>query len=133
MGRHDCDEITGAIDSMSHVAHPVVACHTAGWFFEQSRKGYVYGLGVMDDYAGEVPAGFEIRSIPASYYLVFFHPPFDYIRNCEEVMNRVENLAWNYDPAARAFRWHDGLRQVYQRHSPELLGYEVLRPVIIAR
>lgn len=101
MGRHDCDEITGVVESMSHVAHPMVTCYTAGWFFEKGRRGYLYSLGVADDYAGEVPAGFEIRSIPASYYLVFFHWPFDYIRHCEEVMNRVETLAWNDDPAGR--------------------------------
>jgi AraC family transcriptional regulator len=129
MGKHDCDEITGIIDSMSHVAHPVVTCHTAGWFFDQGNKGYLYGLGVVDDYTGEVPAGFEIRTIPASYYLVFYHPPFDYMQHCEEVMNRVESLAWGFDPLTRGCKWNEQVRQVYQRHAPETLGYEVLRPV----
>lgn len=32
--RHACDSICGTIDSMSHVSHPIVTCHTAGWFYE---------------------------------------------------------------------------------------------------
>ncbi|MDE7477796.1 MAG: AraC family transcriptional regulator, partial [Lachnospiraceae bacterium] len=49
-GRHDCDVICGTIDSMSHVSHPIVTCHTAGWFYDNGTKGYFYGLGVPTDY-----------------------------------------------------------------------------------
>ena len=66
-GRHDCDAICGIIDSMSHIMHPVVTCHTAGWFYENGRKGYFYGYGVPENYEGEIPEGFEVREIPASY------------------------------------------------------------------
>ena len=82
-GRHNCDEVCGTIDSMSHVSHPIVTCHTAGWFYDNGTKGYFYGFGVPADYDGVIPEGFEIRTIPASDYLVFFHPPFDYLKDCE--------------------------------------------------
>ena len=42
-GRHNCDEVCGTIDSMSHVSHPIVTCHTAGWFYDNGTKGYFYG------------------------------------------------------------------------------------------
>ena len=128
-GRHDCDTTCGTIDSMSHVAHPVVGCHTAGWFYEKGKKGYFYGFGTVSDYAGPIPDGFEARDVPAGYYLVFSHPPFDFLKDCAAVMNRVEDLAWNFDPASVGFRWDEDARPDYQRHLPETLGYEVLRPV----
>lgn len=127
--KHNCDQITGIIDSMSHVSHPIVTCHTAGWFHENGKKGYFYGFGVPADYDGIVPNGFEIKTIPASDYMVFFHPPFDYLKDCGEVMHRVESLAWQYDPEIKGYEWNETLCQDYQRHYPEVIGYEVLRPI----
>ena len=126
---YDCDKTCGIIDSMNHIMHPVVTCHTAGWFYEDGRRGYFYGLGVPLDYKGEIPKDFEIREFPESYYLVFFHPPFDYLKDCGEVMGRVEKLAWNFDPATKGYEWNEAACQDYQRHYPEVIGYEVLRPV----
>ena len=45
------------------------------------------------------------------------------------VMNAVENLAWNYDPHSLGYEWNEDERPDYQRHCPEGLGYQVLRPV----
>lgn len=127
--RHDCDKICGTIDSMSHVSHPIVTCHTAGWFYEKEQKGYFYGFGVPADYDGVVPEGFEIRTVPASDYMVFFHPPFDYLKDCSEVMGKVESLAWNFDPNTKGYEWNEEICPDYQRHFPEVIGYEVLRPI----
>lgn len=127
--RHDCDKTCGVIDSMSHIADPVVTCHTAGWFYENEKRGYFYGFGVPSDYSGEIPEGFEVRDFPGGHYLVFFHPPFDYLKDCGEVMNRVEKMAWNYDPSSKGYEWNEQECQCYQRHYPEVIGYEVLRPV----
>ena len=127
--KHDCDTICGIIESMSNVSHPIVTGHTAGWFYENGKKGYFYGFGVPDDYDGEIPEGFELRSFPASYYMVFYHPPFDYVKDNGEVMGRVDNLAWNYKPESEGWAWNEEVCQDYQRHNPEELGYEILRPV----
>lgn len=142
--RHDCDQVCGIIESMGDRSHPVVTAHTAGWHYVDGQRRYFYGLGVPEDYNGPVPEGFEIRSFPGSYYLVFFHPPFDYMEDNGEVMRRVEELAWNYDlenegaassglsTSARGsgrFQWNEEVCQCYQRHYPEGIGYEVLRPV----
>lgn len=127
---HNCDEVCGIIDSISHLSHPCVGPHMAGWKLENGERHYFYGLGVPVDYDNEIPKGFEIKEFPASYYMVFFHPTFDYQRNNEEVMGRVENLAWNFNPAVKGFAWNEKICQDYQRHYPEVLGYEVLRPVI---
>lgn len=127
--KYDCDKICGVIDSMSHVSHPIVTAHTAGWFWKNGKRCYFYGFGVSADYEGVVPEGFEIRSVPASDYLVFYHPPFDYLKDNAEVMGRVEELAWNFDPKTKGYEWNEEQCQDYQRHYPEVIGYEVLRPV----
>ncbi len=140
---HDCDRVCGAIESMRDSAHPVVTPHTAGWVRTNGKREYFYGFGVPEDYSGPVPEGFELRNFPASYYLVFYHPPFDYMENNGEVMRRVEELAWNYDlnkpgsdpggistaEHAGKFQWNEEVCQCYQRHYPEGIGYQILRPV----
>ena len=81
------------------------------------------------DYSGEIPAGFEIRTIPGSYYLVFGHPKYDYLKDNGEVMNRVEKLAWGFDPKTLGYEWNEKECQDYQRHTWNTRGYQVLRPV----
>lgn len=129
----DCDRICGIIDSLSHASDPIVTGHTAGWYLnEKGERRYLYGSGLMADYAGEVPEGFELRDIPAGYYVVFFHPPFDFLKENAQVMGKVESLAWNFDLEGECrgkFVWDEQARPCYQRHYPEGLGYEVLRPV----
>lgn len=125
----DCDTLCGIIESMNNVAHPILGCHTAGWFYEKGLKGYSYGLGLPLEYNGAIPEGFEIHTYPESYYLLFYHPPFDFLKDCTEVMKRVEELAWNFDPATKGFAWNEDTCQDYQIHLPEIIGYELLRPV----
>lgn len=60
---------------------------------------------------------------------MFSHPPFDYLTENAEVMKRVEDLAWNFDPKSIGYEWNEDVCQVYQRHYPEGLGYQVLPPV----
>jgi AraC-like DNA-binding protein len=128
--KHDCDLVSGIIDSMSHICHPIITAHTAGWSWKDGKRSYFYGLGVDLDYDGEIPDGFEVRVLPASYYLVFSHPPFAYLKDNIEVMSRVESLAWNFDPKTYGYSWNEVVCQDYQRHYPEGLGYQVLRPVV---
>lgn len=130
---HSCDQVCGVIESMSRVSHPVVTAHTAGWYLKDGERRYFYGLGLPQDYNGEIPQGFEIKEFPGSYYLVFYHPPFDYLQDNDRVMENVERLAWNYRPEDqnKAYEWNEDVCQCYQRHCPEKIGYEILRPIRI--
>lgn len=80
------------------------------------------------DYAGTVPAGFDLVDVPGGYYQVVSHPPFAYPQDNAEVMRRVEARAFDEPCAVMGFRWA-GSGQCYQRHFPEGHGYMVLRPV----
>lgn len=128
---HDCELLTGYVDSIpGEKTHPIVTAMTAGWCCQDGKRSYFFGAGVNPDYADEVPEGFELRGeFPGSYYLVFYHPPFDYVSENAEVMKRVEELAWNFDPRTIGYEWNEDACQIYQRHYPEGLGYQILRPV----
>lgn len=131
---HDCDEVCGIIESMSHLSDPIVGPHMAGWFLVGDKRKYFYGLGVPNDYKGTVPEGFELKEFPSSYYAVFYHPTFDYLEDNGEVMTRVEQMAWNYDISqlgsrVQRYDWNEEVCQDYQCHYPEVRGYEVYRPI----
>lgn len=112
------------------VSHRLLQIHTAGVKWSNGERKYFYGLGVNTDYAGSVPEGFVLTDIiPESYYIVFNHPPFEYFSNNIEVMRRVEDLAWNFDPTTIGYEWNESKCQDYQRHYPEVIGYQVLRPI----
>lgn len=129
--QHDCDLACGVLASLKDAdLDPVVTRYTAGWTWGNGRREYFFGTGVPLDYQGDIPEGFELRGeFPGGYYLVFCHQPFDYLSENGEVMKRVEELAWSYDPKTLGFEWNEELCQDYQRHYPEVLGYQVLRPV----
>ena len=114
---------------MDKIAHPIVTAHTAGWKQVDGKNVYFYGTGVENDYDGPIPEGFEIREFPESDYLVFSYPVFDFMTENADVMGAVEALAWNFDPASMGYEWNEHNCQNYQRHYPEKLGYQVLRPV----
>ncbi len=126
---HDCDTICGMIDSMDKMAHKIVTAHTAGWKWKDGKRTYFYGLGLSMDYDGVIPEGFEVITVPASDYIVFSYPAFNFLEENNCVMPAVEKLAWNFDLAELGYEWNEEVCQDYQRHNPEKLGYEILRPV----
>ncbi len=126
---HSCDDVCGYITSMDKIAHKIVTAHTAGWKMKDGNKVYFYGAGVDCDYVGPVPEGFELREIPESDYLVFSYPAFDFATENVDVMGAVEKMAWGFDPHSMGYEWNEDACQIYQRHYPEKLGYQVLRPV----
>ncbi len=129
--QHNCDLACGILSSFrDEDLDLVVTRFTAGWRWEKGERTYFFGTGVPVNYDGQIPEGFELKGeFPGSYYIVFCHQPFDYLSENGEVMKRVEELAWNFDPHTLGFEWNEEVCQDYQRHYPEALGYQVLRPV----
>ena len=127
---HDCDLLCGIIESMPNTDR-IIGSFTAGWDNSTGSQSYFFGGGIDAEAKDiEIPDGLELRGeFPGSYYLVFSHPPFKYPEENAEAMSRVEELAWSYDPTPLGFEWNEKECQCYQRHYPEVLGYQVLRPV----
>ena len=126
---HDCDLLCGMIESMTETDR-IVTAYTAGWDRSQGKENYFFGSGIdLKAKDVTVPEGLELRSIPGSYYLVFSCPPFRYPEENADAMSQVEQLAWSFDPAPLGLTWNEEDCPCYQRHSPDVLGYQVLRPV----
>ena len=126
---HDCDLLCGIIESLTDTDR-IVTRYTAGWDHPDGQRRYFFGSGLdIDARDVAVPEGMELRRFPGSYYLVFAGPPFKYPEENAEAMERVERVAWNFDPAPLGLEWNEDVCQCYQRHNPEALGYQVLRPV----
>ena len=125
---HDCDLVTSVVSNFD-VSDPIVTMNTAGWTWKDGKRNYFFGGGLPLDYTGKIPEGFELRECPASYYLVFSYPPFVYPGENKAAMETVEKMAWSFDPASMGYAWNEDACQDYQRHYPEGLGYQVLRPV----
>lgn len=128
-GRHDCDEVCGTLESMSNYTLSGQLTQMAGWFYKNGKKGYFYGIPVSKDFNSEIPEGMECKEIPESEYLVFFHPPFDYLKDNDGAMSIVEDVAWSFDATNLGYEWDEESKPDYQRHFPEKYGYAVLRPV----
>jgi AraC-like DNA-binding protein len=126
---HSSDRVCGIVAGFKDY-HAEITAHTAGWTWKNGERSYFYGLGLNVDQEVEIPEGFEIRGVfEESEYIFFSHPPFDFETENGEVMRRVEELAWNFDPATIGYEWNEDKCQDYQCHYPEGLGYQVLRPV----
>ncbi len=127
-GKYDCDTVTGINESMVHLALNGLV-DQGGWFYDNGKKGYVYGMIMPADYSGSIPEDMVCIDIPESEYLVFSHPPFDYMRDNSKVMRLVDSIAWNFDPKPLGHMWNEDACQDYQRHCPEETGFALLRPV----
>lgn len=125
---HDCDLACGIISSFKNSDTDVVVTRfSAGRSQENGRYNYFFGSGVPADYHGEIPEGFELRGeFPGSYYIVFCHQPsltiFARTTRSSAPCTRLRE-------ALTPVRLGNGECQIYERHYPEALGYQLLRPV----
>ncbi len=128
---HDCELTCGILSSLKDSdLDRIVTRFTSGWTWENGERSYIFGAGVPVDYRKEVPDGFELRGeFPGSYYLAFCHPPFDYLSENEGVIKAVGDMAWSFDPGTLGLEWNEEKCQDYERHYPEVVGYQILRPV----
>lgn len=46
-----------------------------------------------------------------------------------DVMGAAEQFTLSFNPAEMGYEWNDEECQIYQRHYPEKLGYQVVRLV----
>jgi len=56
----------------------------------------------------------HMEEVPASDYLVFSYPVFDFMAENADVMGAVENLAFFFNPAEMGYEWNEEECQIYQ-------------------
>lgn len=118
----DCARVDGLLASVT--ANAVIG----GWYEEAGKKGYLYGVEVPADYRGPVPEGMVVMDIPASRYVVFHHPPYDFDTLDGAVWKALREASSAYDPGKAGLRWNPSI-PTWQRHDPAGMGQAWCRPV----
>ena len=121
--RDRCDEVDGFLSSIKNFNSIVGA-----WYYQDGKKGYMYGVEVPPGYSGEIPDGMECISYPESAYAVFHHPPYDYNKIERSVHEALLKSMDKWDPAEHGYAWRDDL-PIYQRHNPLKYGQAFLKPI----
>ncbi|MHB8105021.1 MAG: helix-turn-helix domain-containing protein [Dehalococcoidales bacterium] len=120
-GRDRCDEVDGVLSSIKSFNGIIGA-----WYYQDGKRGYMYGIEVPPNYSGEIPEGMECLSFPESPYAVFHHPPYDYSTVELSVHQALGQSMESWDPAEHGYEWRDDL-PVYQRHNPLKYGQAFLK------
>jgi AraC-like DNA-binding protein/predicted transcriptional regulator YdeE len=120
-GRDRCDEIGGILESIKNFNGMIGA-----WFYQDGKRGFMYGIEVPANYAGEIPGGIECVPVPENSYAVFHHPPYNYSTMEMSVDEALDQAVAGWDPAEHGYQWDDSL-PMYQRHNPLKYGQAHLR------
>jgi AraC family transcriptional regulator len=123
-GRDRCSEVEGVLESIPKSFNSV----RGGWFYQDGKQGYMYGIDVPADYAGEVPEGMESLLIREAPYAVFHHPPYDYATMERSVGRALNKIIESWNPAEHGYEWDKSL-PTYQRHNPPKYGHAIVKPL----
>jgi AraC family transcriptional regulator len=121
--RDRCDEVDGVLSSIKSFNGIVGA-----WYYQDGKKGYMYGIEVPPGYSGEIPEGMECLSFPESAYAVFHHPPYDFAKQEGSIHEAMNKVIAKWDPAEHGYAWRDDL-PTYQRHNPANWGQAWVKPM----
>ena len=89
---------------------------------------YAQGVEVPADYAGPVPAGFELIDLPPCTWMVFQGPPFD-DKNFEQAIASLWDVMKSYQPELYGYEWADKDAPRFQLEPVGYRGYMEGRPV----
>lgn len=102
------------------------------WLPERLRPAgtsqYVQGVEVAADYAGDVPAGFELVALPPCRMMVFQGPPFE-DKDFERAIESLWDVMSTYRPEIYGFQWADDDGPRFQLRPEGYRGYIEGRPV----
>ena len=102
------------------------------WMPENLRNSgtseYTQGVEVPDNYAGEIPEGFELIDLPPCKMMVFQGQPFDN-KKFGEAIEELWEVMKNYNPEIYGFKWADEDGPRFQLAPMGYRGYIEARPV----
>ncbi len=121
-----CD-IWGILMSMDSLCGEPVCLWLPESYKTPGTSTYVQGVEVESGYAGEIPEGFDIISLPASEYLVFQGEPFREEDYSQAILS-VQYSMNQYDPAVIGYEWDDRSPRIQLEPRGER-GYIELRAI----
>lgn len=121
----DCHTVCGFLESIKSYNGQI-----GGWFYENGKKGYLYGIEVPADYNNDnIPKGMECTLMPESLYVIFHYPPYDYNKLDASVHEALKEKMGSWKPSEHGYEYNDALNPIYQRHAPENYGQAICRPI----
>ena len=98
-----CD-VWGLLTSIKSISGEPVCLWLPEKYIKDGTSEYVQGVEVPIDYRGEIPAGFDVITLPQAKYLMFQGEPFaeeDFGTAIEEVQNAIKK----YNPSSIGCKW----------------------------
>ncbi len=123
-GKDRCEEVDGILASIKSFNGP----RGARFYRDGKKRGYMYGIDVPANYAGEVPKGMEMLNINETSFAVFHHPPYDYLTLDKAVFEALDKALEQWNPSEHGYEWNDDL-PTYQRHESDKWGQAFMRPL----
>lgn len=121
-----CD-VWGLLTSMDSLCGEPVCLWLPEAYMKPNTSRYVQGVEVDMAYAGEIPGGFDVISLPEAEYLVFQGEPFREEDYCEAI-TAVQRAMDRYDPSVIGYVWDDENPRIQLEPRGER-GYIELRAV----
>lgn len=122
-----CD-IWGILCSIKGAIYEPVGCWMPDRMMPAGTSKYIQGVEVPSDYAGEIPAGFEIIDLPPCKMMIFQGEPFEDEKFSEAIEDLWEVMK-KYDPKIYGFEWADDDAPRIQLSPEGYRGYIEGRPV----
>jgi hypothetical protein len=69
-----------------------------------------------------------MMDVPATEYVVFRHPPYDFDRQDAAVWKAIRKAVASYDPRPAGYEWNPSI-PTWQRHEPAGMGQAWCRAV----
>lgn len=121
-------EIWGLLISIREALYEPIGMWLPDSFRTPGTSYYAQGVEVPADYAGEVPEGFDIVSLPPCKMMVFQGQPFE-DEKFEDAISDLWDVVKTFNPELYGFKWADEDAPRFQMEPQGYRGYIEARPV----
>ncbi len=121
-------EVWDQLGSIKNALHEPMGLWLPERFRRPGTSTYVQGVEVPLDYAGPIPASFEIIDLPPCLLMVFQGQPFD-DKDFAQAIRSLWDEIKNYHPETFGFAWDDEAAPRFQLEPLGYRGYIEGRPV----
>lgn len=127
-----CDEVGcdvwSILSSIKEAMYEPIGMWMPDNFRRTGTSVYTQGVEVPEDYAGEIPEGFELIDLPPCKMMVFQGQPYD-DEKYSEAIGEFWEVMNNYNPEIYGFTWADEDGPRFQLAPMGYRGYIEARPV----
>ena len=122
-----CD-VWGVLSSIKEAMYEPAGMWLPKKLVNAGTSQYVQGVEVPQNYAGEIPEGFEIIELEPCKMMVFQGEPYE-DENFEEAIDELWQIMKTYNPEIYGFEWADDDGPRFQLEPQGYRGYIEARPV----